>query len=550
MTLYVVGPLRLIGRDGIECTPRGRKACALLALLAFAPGHKRPRKWLQDKLWSDRGAEQGAESLRQTLTEIRRAMGPESGCLLADRQMICLDRNGMEVNASAPYDSGDRDASELLEGLDIRDPEFEDWLRDQRMRFETEREKAAKATPAHYDQPAQIHPVAHAGLPQLVLEQPQDTQSQQEAILTNSLTDLIAKTISEIGTVEVLDHRDGAQERYSHRPGSPSPTALVVQTSVLRNSHSAGWRILLSEAASNRVVWTATAQQRNAGVLNADDPSVLGQLNQIADIAIGALMASCASHGEPTMATFLCRQGIRRLFRLSEEDFAIADRLFANAFDVEPRGIYLAWRAYLRTFLLMERKYTCRQTLIEEALAFMYRAVEIEPLNSYVAGISAHVNNTMRRSYVAGYEMAQRSIQLNRANALAWACLGMAECYLGKTKTGVKHTLMARDIAGGTPFRFHIDGLACIASAMVGDVERAIWCGEASHALAPQFAPPLRYLSALYLFHGDERLSQDAVLKLQALEPDFSYDLLREASYPAAGLQRSKLLEVLPGRQV
>jgi hypothetical protein len=549
MTLYVVGPLRLIDRDGVDCTPRGRKACAVLALLAFAPGHKRARKWLQDKLWSDRGDEQGAESLRQTLTEIRRAMGSASGSLLADRQMVCLDRGRVEVNANAPYDGGEGDASELLEGLDVRDPEFEGWLRDQRMRFETEREKAAKGGAVH-DQPAQIRPAAHAARPQVVLEPPQDTRSQQEAILTNSLTDLIAKTISEIGTVEVLDHRDGARERYSQGPALPAPTALVVQTSVLRDSHSAAWRILLTEAASNRVIWTATAQQRNAGVPNADDPSVLGQLNQVAEIAIGTFMAQFAQQGGQTVATFLCQQGIRHLYRLGAENFTIADRLFANAFDIEPRGIYLAWRAYLRTFLLAERKYTCRQTLVEETLGFMYRALEAEPLNSYVASFAAHVHTIMRRSYVAAYELAQRSIQLNRANALAWACLGIAECHLGKTKTGVKHTLMARDIAGGTPFRFHIDGLACIASAMVGDVERAIWCGEASHALAPHFAPPLRYLSALYLFHGDERLSQDAVRKLQALEPDFSYDLLREASYPAAGLQRSKLLEVLPGRQV
>jgi hypothetical protein len=550
MTLYVVGSLRLIDRDGTDCTPRGRKACALLALLAFAPGHKRARRWLQDKLWSDRGPEQGAESLRQTLTEIRRAMGADSGFLLADRQMVSLDRSGVEVNAVAPYDSDERDASELLEGLDVRDPEFENWLRDQRMRFETERENAAKAAPAQHDQPVQIRPAPYSGPPQLVLEQPQDTRSRQEAILTNSLTDLIAKTISEIGTVEVLDYRDGARERDGQRPTFSSPTALIVQTSVMRDSHSAAWRILLTEAASNRVVWTATAQQRNAGVPNADDPSVLGQLNQIADIAIGALMASRAPSEEQSMATFLCQQGIRHLFRVNEEDFVIADRLFANAYDVEPRGIYLAWRAYLRTFLLAERKYTCRQTLVEEALAFMYRALEMEPLNSYVATFAAHVHTIMRRSYVAAYELAQRGIQLNRANALAWACLGIAECHLGKAKTGVKHTLMARDIAGGTPFRFHIDGLACITSAMVGDVERAIWCGEASHALAPQFAPPLRYLSALYLFHGDERLSQETVLKLQALEPDFSYDLLRETSYPAAGLQRSKLLGVLPVRQV
>ena len=109
---------------------------------------------------------------------------------------------------------------------------------------------------------------------------------------------------------------------------------------------------------------------------------------------------------------------------------------------------------------------------------------------------------------------------------------------------------MAREVAGATPFRFHVDALSCIAGSMAGDFERAIWCAEASHALSPRFAPPLRYLSALYLFCNKHDLSQRAVHKLQALEPDFSYEMLRDRSYPTAGLRRSKLLALVPSREI
>ncbi|WP_316166714.1 MULTISPECIES: hypothetical protein [unclassified Bradyrhizobium] len=34
----------------------------------------------------------------------------------------------------------------------------------------------------------------------------------------------------------------------------------------------------------------------------------------------------------------------------------------------------MTWRSYLRTFLLAERQYTCRQTIEAEALSFMYRS--------------------------------------------------------------------------------------------------------------------------------------------------------------------------------
>jgi hypothetical protein len=106
--------------------------------------------------------------------------------------------------------------------------------------------------------------------------------------------------------------------------------------------------------------------------------------------------------------------------------------------------------------------------------------------------------------------------------------------------------LMAREIAGATPFRFHIDGLSCIAGSLAGDLDRAIWCAEASHAQAPLFVAPLRYLSVLYLIQDQREKSVGIVKKLRQLEPDFSYDLLREASYPAAGLRQAKLLDRLP----
>src|SRR5260221_32024 len=141
LTLRLIGPLQVIGADGQDLTPKGKKARGLLALLALAPGHRRPRAWLQDKLWSDRGSEQGAGSLRQTLTEIRRALGSMSGCLIADRTMVGLDDRHVTI-AGAQSETSNGTATptnelELFEGLDIADPEFEDWLRDQRQKFDT-----------------------------------------------------------------------------------------------------------------------------------------------------------------------------------------------------------------------------------------------------------------------------------------------------------------------------------------------------------------------------------------------------------------------------
>ena len=138
LELRLIGPVRLFRRDGVDLTPKGRKAQGLLALLGVSPQYRRTRSWLQDKLWSDRGAEQGGASLRQELAGLRRALGASSGCLLTEAGWVGLDP--AKVHVSLEPDPEDWDLTgtppEFAAGLDIADPEFEDWIRDQRAALE------------------------------------------------------------------------------------------------------------------------------------------------------------------------------------------------------------------------------------------------------------------------------------------------------------------------------------------------------------------------------------------------------------------------------
>src|SRR3954469_10876504 len=132
LRLYVIGAFRVLGQNGEELTPRGRKARALLAILALTPTRRRSRPALQDKLWSDRGPDQGAASLRQTLTEIRQAFGEHyRSCLVSDMRGVGL----AEERVTIDLDSADLselaqavELPQLLEDIDIADPEFENWV--------------------------------------------------------------------------------------------------------------------------------------------------------------------------------------------------------------------------------------------------------------------------------------------------------------------------------------------------------------------------------------------------------------------------------------
>ena len=92
----------------------------MLALLASEPTLTRQRVWIQDKLWSDRGPKQGANSLRQVLFQIRHLFDLKSEILTADRSSVALDPEHVHVLS--------QNDGEFLEGIDIRDLEFESWL--------------------------------------------------------------------------------------------------------------------------------------------------------------------------------------------------------------------------------------------------------------------------------------------------------------------------------------------------------------------------------------------------------------------------------------
>lgn len=137
LELRLIGPVRLLRRDGTSVTPKGRKAQGLLALLGVSAGYRQSRSAIQDKLWSDRGAEQGGASLRQELRGLRQALGELRDCLISEGVWVALDPARVHVVLEPGPDDWDLTGSppEFAAGLDIADPEFEHWIRDCRARF-------------------------------------------------------------------------------------------------------------------------------------------------------------------------------------------------------------------------------------------------------------------------------------------------------------------------------------------------------------------------------------------------------------------------------
>jgi predicted ATPase/class 3 adenylate cyclase/two-component SAPR family response regulator len=110
--------IRLFGsfevcRDGKPLPPlRTRKGQWLLALLALRAGQEVERAWLAGTLWPDSSEARALANLRNSLTDLRGALGPEEARLRSPTpHTLCLELAGAEVDvvafdaAIAPGDS-------------------------------------------------------------------------------------------------------------------------------------------------------------------------------------------------------------------------------------------------------------------------------------------------------------------------------------------------------------------------------------------------------------------------------------------------------------
>ncbi len=76
---------------------KGRKTQALVGYLALSLGEPCTRDELVALLWSDRGERQARSSLRQSLSELRKALGDgDDSPLIAGRDAVSLDADAVD----------------------------------------------------------------------------------------------------------------------------------------------------------------------------------------------------------------------------------------------------------------------------------------------------------------------------------------------------------------------------------------------------------------------------------------------------------------------
>ena len=100
----------------------GAKHKALFALLATAPLGRRTRSFLQEILWGVACYDTGRQSLRRALADIKAILGPVFA------QVVASTNAEITLDLTRIHFVGHPRQGEFLEGLEIREAGFRQWL--------------------------------------------------------------------------------------------------------------------------------------------------------------------------------------------------------------------------------------------------------------------------------------------------------------------------------------------------------------------------------------------------------------------------------------
>jgi DNA-binding SARP family transcriptional activator len=143
LRLELLGDLQMRSDTGSLVTISAKKSQALLAYLGVKPSQRVSREKIATLLWSSTGPDQARQSLRQTLSTLRKELAQISGnekILVEENDLLGLDESLVECDVSA-FESlvatGSEEAlaqaaklyrGDFLDGFVINEERFDQWV--------------------------------------------------------------------------------------------------------------------------------------------------------------------------------------------------------------------------------------------------------------------------------------------------------------------------------------------------------------------------------------------------------------------------------------
>src|SRR5437764_14137809 len=147
LQIDLLGDMQIRSGSGTLVAVGAKKSQALLAYLGVKPSQRISREKIAVLLWSSTGPDQARQSLRQTLSTLRKelaAVSPDEKILVEEGDLIGVDETLVDCDVAkfeslvaAATEAALREAialyrGDLVEGFSINEERFDKWLIAQR----------------------------------------------------------------------------------------------------------------------------------------------------------------------------------------------------------------------------------------------------------------------------------------------------------------------------------------------------------------------------------------------------------------------------------
>ncbi|PIO41326.1 SARP family transcriptional regulator [Phyllobacterium zundukense] len=582
--MYLIGPFAITDPSGKALTPKSQKSQAVLAMLALSLRGSRSRVWLRDKLWSDRPEDQASASLRQALLDIRKCLGDARDILLADKNTVSLrmDRIRLDIDEilTEGHSTGNDElaAEHFLEGVDVRDPEFEEWLTLERQvwqrrfdegqlqhKFEPKLELAREhrqqsplvpLTAINPDnknggtanEPSDDEIVSRGSRQWVVAILPSRVAGQSEngQILASEVTSLIAKSLVEGTDIRVTDFSFGggpwANSQNDNQPGGEISlaTPIGIQLELTLASQTVLVVVSILRLADYSLIWKDSCIADRQLLERGESNQLHALINHVVDEVNGCFLFRAEGGKLEREATMI--EAVNSVFRLSRDDLDRAERILHNIAADRPSSSVYAWLAFIRTFRVGQRFNPYDSAIVEEAQFYARKALELDVNNSIALALVGHVHSFLFCEYDYAAGLFERAIRLNPAQPLGWDLYSMLHCYAGQPEKAMAIANWVQNLGFYSPHKYYFDTTKCISAALAGDHAAAISAGEEALKMRPDFNSLLRYLAASHAHRGEMEMARKCVERLETVEPNFSIASLQDNRYPLLNTGGGKML--------
>jgi TolB-like protein len=520
INLFGACAVRSSAPGGFEIT--GAKHKALFALLATAPFGRRTRAFLQETLWGVACYDTGRQSLRRALADIKAVMGEAFG------EALATTNSDVTLDLARVAFIGRPGQGEFLEGLDIRETGFMQWLAGIRQN------------------PAQLEGLFSLGargdiaiLPSVAILPFRTFGDASDATIGDWLAEEMSRSLSRSRLLAVISHLSCRELAMGGIDVAQVKAKLQADYCMAGSLRRVGGDLVLDadfiDVRTGRLLWTRQLAAPIAGFFGAAEAGIAAIVGAvaaaIADEAINHVASRRAAEVEDHR---LLIAGVKLMNRSTLRDLARSRELLEEAMRRAPHVAEVhAWLGKWYVLSVFNGWSIDPEADTHRGLDATARALDLSPDNPLCLTIDGLVQNNLLKRLETAEQRFDAALSQNPSEALSLLLRGTLYAFRDDGARAVRDTERARQLSPLDPFRYYYDGLSAAAYISAGQYEKALEFADRSLASNDRHVSSLRArIVALHNLDDGERL-MEAGRRLRQTMPNFTVKGYLD-SHPAA----------------